>query len=66
VDENDKFEYNDRVQGFLDGTGIIIGTVVDIDPTTEYKYLIKSFPEGFYYVFEEDELELWKETNAID
>lgn len=61
MDENDKFEYNDRVQGFVDGVATIIGTVVDIDPTAEYKYLIKSFPEAYYYVFDEDDLELWEE-----
>lgn len=62
----DKFELNDRVVGFLDGFGMITGTIVDIDSTKAYKYLIKSFPEGYYHVFDEDELEFWKEDNALD
>jgi len=55
----DKFAYNDRVQGFLDGIGLVRGTIEDIDPESDWKYMIKSFPEGEYHVFDEDELEPW-------
>lgn len=52
-----KFDYNDRVDGFIDGFGMRRGYVIDIQEDSEFPYLLRC-TDGSYCVFAEDELVL--------
>lgn len=49
-----KFDYNDKVTGFIDGFPMVTGYVVVIDPDSEWPYTIRCDDE--YFSFAEDEL----------
>lgn len=53
-----KFNYNDKVAGFIDGFGIRKGHVIDIDPSSEWPYMIRC-TDDTYASFAEDELAAW-------
>lgn len=57
-----KFDYNDMVEGFIDGFGMCHGYVVDIDIDTDgpWPYMVRT-TDGGYHVFNEDELVLMED-----
>lgn len=58
MSETKKFDYYDKVIGYVDGFGMSHGEIVDIDPESDWPYMVRDVT-GAYNVFTADELEVW-------